>query len=99
MKWSDISFTPRVLRQFAALWILFFGGLGLWRGLVHGQTTLGIALVIVALTVGPLGLWRPQWIRPVYKAWVAAVFPIGWTVSLVTMAVVYYAVVTPLAVL
>ena len=33
MHWSDIQFDPprKVLRQFAGLWLLFFGGLALWE--------------------------------------------------------------------
>jgi hypothetical protein len=98
MNWSDISFTPRTLRQFSGLWIVFFGGLGAWYALGRGQPTPGIALVILAVTIGPLGLIWPQAIKPIYTAWMLAVFPIGWLVSLVLLAVVYYGVVTPIAV-
>ena len=42
MQWSDISFTPssRVLRQFAALVLIVFGGLAVWYGVVRGQVGL-----------------------------------------------------------
>ena len=34
MQWSDIQFDPprKTLRQFAGLWLVFFGGLALWQG-------------------------------------------------------------------
>ena len=40
MRWSDIQFDPprKVLRQFAGLWLLFFGGLALWEILGRGRT-------------------------------------------------------------
>ena len=40
MQWSDIQFNPprKVLRQFAGLWIAFFGGLALWQWLWCGAT-------------------------------------------------------------
>jgi hypothetical protein len=98
MRWSDISFTSRTLRQFAALWIVFFLALAAWYGLAQGHRTLGVALAIAAVTIGPLGLINPRWIKPIYTVWMVAVFPIGWLVSLVLMAVVYYGVVTPIAV-
>jgi hypothetical protein len=70
MNWSDISFTPRTLRQFSALWIVFFGSLGVWFGLARGQTMLGAGLVILATTLGPLGLAWPAVIKPAYTAWI-----------------------------
>jgi hypothetical protein len=46
-----------------------------------------------------VGLVWPQSIKPIYTVWMVAVFPIGWLVSLILLAVVYYGVVTPIAVL
>jgi hypothetical protein len=97
MHWSDISFSRTTLRQFAGLWIVFFTALGLWCGLRHGQQELGIALVVLAVTIGPLGVWRPEFIKPIYTGWMAAVFPIGWLMSNVLLGVVYLVVVTPIA--
>ena len=36
MRWSDIPFDPprTTLRQFAWLWLAFFGGMALWQALV-----------------------------------------------------------------
>jgi hypothetical protein len=50
MQWSDIPFQPlrKVLRQFAALWIVLFGGLALWQGLVRGHPLLGQVLGLLA---------------------------------------------------
>src|SRR5688572_33201433 len=98
MNWSDISFTPRTLRQFAALWIVFFAALGAWYGLGRGHTTLGAGLAILAVTIGPMGLVWPQALKPIYTVWMLAVFPIGWLVSLILLAGVSYGVVTPIAV-
>jgi hypothetical protein len=98
MRWSDISFSPTTLRQFSAIWIVFFAALALWYGLYQGHTTVGVILAILAITVGPVGLLRPGVIKPIYTIWMAAVFPIGWLVSFLMLAVVYFAVVTPVAV-
>ena len=40
MRWSDIQFDPprKLLRQFAGLWLLFFGGLALWEILGRGRS-------------------------------------------------------------
>lgn len=97
MRWSDISFSRTTLRQFAALWIVFFAALAAFYGWGRGQTTLGLVLLAVAFTIGPLGVWEPGLIRPIYTTWMIAVFPIGWLVSFVMMALVYFVVVTPIA--
>ena len=49
-------------------------------------------LPIIALAAIALGLFRPGWLRTVYLGWMIAVFPIGWTVSHVVLAVVYFTV-------
>ena len=101
MRWSDLPLNPttRTLRQFAALWVLFFGGLAAWEGLYRRQPAWGLVLGVLSLTVGPLGLWRPKWVRPIYVGWMIAAFPIGWLVSHVALAAVYYLVLTPLGLL
>jgi hypothetical protein len=98
MQWSDIQFDPprKMLRQFAALWIAFFGGFALWQSLVHGNNTLAAVFAGLALTIGPLGLLRPEWLRPVYVTWMVLAFPIGWTVSQMIVGVMFYAVFTPI---
>jgi hypothetical protein len=98
MQWSDISFTPRerMLRQFAGLWIVFFTGFAAWHGAWRGRTAVGLALVALAFSIGVLGLVRPRAIRPIYIGWMFLTFPIGWLVSSIVMAIVYYGVFTPI---
>jgi saxitoxin biosynthesis operon SxtJ-like protein len=98
MRWSDIPLSPsaRTLRQFAGLWIVFFAALAAWQGFGREKTSLGWVLLALALTVGPIGLIRPQLLRWLYVGWMIAVFPIGWVVSRVMLAVLFYGVFTPL---
>lgn len=98
MQWSDIQFKPAraTLRQFAGLWLLFFGGLALWEALVRGRIGLASILALLALTVGPVGLARPEWMRLIYVGWMILAFPIGWTVSHVILAVIFYGLLTPI---
>lgn len=98
MRWSDIPFDPprATLRQFAGLWLVFFGGLALWQGLVRAQTGLATICAALALTIGPIGLIRPGWIRPIYVGWMVLAFPIGWTVSQVMLALMFYGLFTPI---
>jgi hypothetical protein len=99
MQWSDVTAVPqkKTLRQFAGLWLLFFGSLAAWR-MWHRQLDAGTeALGLLAVVVGGVGLVRPAAMRWIYTAWMTAAFPIGWTVSRVMLASLFYAVVTPLA--
>ena len=98
MRWSDIQFDPprKVLRQFAGLWLLFFGGLGLWEILGRGRTEFGWFLALLAVTIGPLGLIRPEWMRMIYVGWMVLAFPIGWTISQVILLAMFFGVFTPI---
>ena len=101
MNWSEIPWRPkaRILRQFAGLWIAFFAGLALWHGLAHERIVAAVVCMVMALTVGPIGLVRPAWIRPIYIAWLVLAFPVGWLVSKVLLAALFYGLFTPLALL
>ena len=99
MQWSDIQFRPpaKTLRQFAGLWLVCFSGLAAWEGFVRGHANLAVALAVLALTIGPLGLVLPRFIRPVFVAWMVLAFPIGWTVSQLILALIFYGLFTPIS--
>jgi hypothetical protein len=101
MQWSDIPLKPnsKTLRWFAGMCLFFFGTLAIWQGLFRGNTELALLLTAVALGVGLTGLVWPQAVRAVYVGWMIAVFPIGWTVSLLLLAILFYGVFTPIGVL
>jgi hypothetical protein len=98
MRWSDIQFDParKTLRQFAGLWLAFFGGLALWHGLARGSIVVGLGLALVALVIGVLGMARPDWIRFIYVGWMVLAFPIGWTVSQVMLVVMFFGLFAPI---
>ena len=88
--------SPRELRWFGVGLLAFaalVSALLAWR---TGGTTgpryvlaLGALVTLVYYAVPPLRRW-------VYLAWMYAAFPIGWVVSHVVLAAVYYLVVTPI---
>ncbi len=88
--------TSRTLREFAGLCVLFFGGIACWQW--FGREHAGAALVngILALGLGMLGLLRPQALRPLFVGWMALAAPIGWAVSHVILAVLFYGLFTPI---
>ncbi len=98
MRWSDIPFSPpdRMLRQFAGLWLLTFGGLAAWQGLARGRPGLAALLGVTATVVGGPGLIRPRAIRLIFVGWMVLSFPIGWAVSNLLMSALYFGMFLPL---
>ena len=101
MQWSDIQFRPplKTLRQFAGLWLAFFGGLAAWQGIFLGRGTLGMVLAALALSAGLLGLVWPWIIAAGLCGWMVLAFPIGWTVSQAMLAIMFYGLFTPIGLL
>lgn len=89
--------TDRELRQFAGIWLPAFAllvGLLLWF-----RWPLPWAAVLVwaaAAVLGVGGVLKPRWIKPVFVGWMIAAFPIGWVISHVVVAFVFYLVLTPI---
>ena len=100
MQWSDLPLNPstRTLRQFAGLWILFMAGLAVWQYAVHARTGLAVVLAALAVTVGPVGLVSPRLIKPVFVTWLTLAFPIGWVISRIILMILFWGVITPIAV-
>jgi hypothetical protein len=98
VKWSDIPFSPATwtVRQFAGIWLVFFAALAVTQALRHGLDGRTAAYAILALGVGPLGLWKPQAVRPVYVGALVLTFPLAWVVSHLVLAGVFYGMFTPL---
>ena len=93
----DLNLKPSrsQLRFFAILLIIFaciVAGLVYFRT-ENRQVTIGI--LIAGFVLGGIGLIQPQWLRIVYVVWMILAFPIGWTVSHIVMALVYYLIFTP----
>ena len=92
-----IATTDRLLRQFAGLWLTIFGAIALVELTVRHREGRALAFSLVALAVGPLGLARPQAIRAVFTGAMAIATPIGWVVSHVLLAAIFYGLFTPVA--
>ena len=99
MQWSDISFQPpaKTLRQFAAIWLVFLGALAARQHFKYGHDRVALTLAVLAVVVGLAGLVRPPLVKWVYVGAMIVAFPIGWVVSLVAMAAIFFLVFTPLA--
>ena len=102
----DLRPDARKLRQFGWASLAAFGLLGtvtMWRGTLFG-VSLGALTDSVAYACWSLGLlsvlfslaWPPG-NRPLYLSLGVIAFPIGWLLSHVILALVFFAVLTPVA--
>jgi hypothetical protein len=97
------------LRGFGLAGVVAFGALGawvLWRhsivGIGLGPETARNATVVLwglALVCGVLRWIAPAWLRPLYVGLVAMTLPIGFVMSHFVVGIVYFGVVTPIAVI
>lgn len=98
MRWADIPRNPdnRTLRQFGGLCLLVFGGLAVWNAAVRDRPIVAAVLGVLAVGIGVPGLVAPRVIKPVFVGWMVLAFPIGWVVSHVILAVMFYGLFTPI---
>jgi hypothetical protein len=89
----------RTLREFAGLCLAVFLGLFAvnWFRHQHAPNLAGWIAAALATLIGVPGLIRPNAIRPVYLLAMALTAPIGHVVGLGLLAIVYYGVLTPVA--
>ena len=98
MHWSDIQFDPRGRPCASSPGCGWSSSEGWPSGKSWCEDEPGLAAIfaVLALTIGPLGLIRPEWVRLIYVGWMVLAFPIGWTVSQVMLAVMFYGLFTPI---
>ena len=96
---SPFNPTDRMLRQFAVIWIVFFGAIAAWQEAHHHRHAVAVVLTLLAVTIGPLGLVWPRGIRPVFVGWIAVTYPIGWSVSRIVLGTIFFGLFTPVAAL
>jgi len=89
------------LRQFAGLLVAIFGALFAWSLYRHhGEpTAVSVVGLVVASVMGLPGLVYPASIRPVFLTAMAVTRPIGHLVSTALMGLIYFGLLTPLALL
>ena len=87
-----------MLRVFSVGWLLLFLYLA-QKCSAHGHHNLSLLLGLMAVLVGTLGLIKPGAVRWIFVTWMVLAFPIGWLVSQLMLAVLFYVVLTPVAIL
>lgn len=85
----------RDLRVFAILSVIFAAGLAYMLKSKGWPQSAGI-IAGLGLLIGFAGAWCPHRIKPVFIGAVYVTFPIGYVVSHLVLAVIYYLVITPI---
>ena len=88
--------TPKQLTQFGFIWlgfVTFFGAVA-WFKL--SAPTLAVGLWVAAVVVPVIGWIIPAFMRLIFVGMSIVAWPIGFVVSHVVLALVYYVVLTPI---
>ncbi|HVU08355.1 MAG TPA: SxtJ family membrane protein [Verrucomicrobiae bacterium] len=97
MKFSDLPLnpTPRILRQFAAAWLVVFLVVAV-RTFAHDHHAAAYAFAAISLA-GLIGLLKPITIRWLFLAAVVVVFPVGWVMTQLMLIIMFFLILTPIA--
>ena len=98
MAMIEINKNPsrRDLRVFGGALLLLFGVIGALRWYA-GSPGVATSWWIGGIVLSGLVVAVPRFGRWLYLGWLYAVYPIGWTVSHLVLAVAYFLVATPIA--
>lgn len=104
----ELNPTAKQLRMFGFIALVAFGWLGAviyWKGtffgITVGEATRGVALTLwgMGALTGVFSVVYPRANRPLFVALTFITYPIGYVVSHIIMALLFYGVITPVAVL
>ena len=97
MTWSQLPLRPsaRILRQFSGAWLVVFGVFAALQFRADHATNAAVLTAVAAL--GLIGLLHPPLMRWIFVAASVAAFPIGWVATHLILGILFYIVLTPLA--
>lgn len=87
----------KMLVEFSEAGLFFLGMVAAPLAYFRGRPALAAAFWVAAVLLRLTGLVAPMRLRPVFLGLTLAAWPIGWLVSHLVLALVYYGVVTPIA--
>jgi hypothetical protein len=92
--------SPKELRLFAGVWwpamCLVLGAMIVRK---QGEWSPALWLWGIGAVLGVSGLLRPTLIKPFYLLLQYSLYPVGWALSYVILAALYYLIITPVGVL
>jgi hypothetical protein len=94
-----INWNPdrKTLAEFSEAGLFFLGMVAAPLAYFRGHPTLAGTFWILAVAIRAVGLIRPEWLKPAFLGLTLATWPIGWVVSKLALALLYFLVFTPIA--
>jgi hypothetical protein len=94
LKEHSAEINLRQLREFSAIWLVFFCAMGAWQWFVNSKAP--VLLCALGLLVGLPGLVRPTLVKPLFSLAMALSFPIGWLATRLLLGFLFFFLFTPL---
>lgn len=92
----NLSPTRSQMTGFGLIMAAFFGLLGAIFFFFTAYPTVAYVLWTIGLVVAGLYYLIPAFRRPMYLGWMYAILPLGWVVSHLLFAVIYFLIITPI---
>jgi len=89
--------STRQLREFAFVCAILMVILAIRQLTARPALLLTTTYAAAATTLMWIGSLRPRWLSSIFSAWMTLVSPIAWLTSAALMAIVFYGLITPLA--
>jgi hypothetical protein len=97
----DLNLKPskKELRTFGLCALAFLAIVGWIVFRRSGSAPVGASIAGIGLALAVLGFAVPQVLRPVWVVLMVINYPIGWVITHVVMAIIFYLVVTPVGII
>jgi hypothetical protein len=99
---EPLGFAPpsdRQLVEFAAIGAFLLATMAAWQFLTGRNVATAGTYAAAAMFVGAIGIAKPRWLAPIFTCWMFLTYPLAWLVSNLTLAIIFYGLLTPLAAL
>jgi len=91
---SDATF-----RQFAITATVMLAGFASIEAFVRNRWVAASVIGSLAIIIGAIGLTKPRALRPAFFVMMSVTTPVGWIISYILLGIMYFVVITPVAVL
>jgi len=98
---APVNLNPdrKMLQQFGWLCLVIFGSIAVTGFVKSGLNPISIGLTAAAVIGGTCSWLRPELLKWVFVTWIILAFPIGWIMTKILLAVMYFGVFTPIGVI
>jgi hypothetical protein len=96
---GPINWQPdrKTLAEFSEAGMFFLGMVATPLAYFRGHPSIAATFWTLAVVGRLIGVFRPEWLKPVFLGLTLATWPIGWVVSRIALGLLYFLVFTPLA--